>query len=85
MEQFARQAVKAGAGNCSLAGVKTLSSAVAAVGAGFRYIGGSVIGSAEPSVSEVRSLTLRDLYSRNLDSRDAASPEEEQVDLRHTA
>ncbi len=85
MDQFARQAVKAGASNCSLSGVKTVSAAIAAVGAGFRYIGGSVIGSLDQNVSKVRPLTLFELYRRSFESQDATWSKEEGAEIRRSA
>jgi hypothetical protein len=85
MDQFARHAAKARVANCCLAGVKTMSAAVAAIGAGFRYIGGPVIGDSGQGVNKVQVLTLDELYCRSFEAQPPALPNQEDAEIRRSA
>jgi hypothetical protein len=85
MDQFARHAAKAGIGNCYLGGVKNMSATIAAIGAGYRYISGPIVGSLGPDVSNVRPLTLEHLYRRNFEARGLSWPEYAAGEMRLSA
>jgi hypothetical protein len=84
IEQFARSAEKAAIANTCLAGAHSMSLVTAAVGAGFRYISGRMIGDIEGNIGCACSLTLDDVYRRYIETEGLGWPDDREP-LRQTA
>ncbi|HXR88539.1 MAG TPA: hypothetical protein VN728_16275 [Stellaceae bacterium] len=69
LDQFARNAVRAGIANACLAGVHTIPQVAAAIGAGFRYISGGAIGPLEAEISGARPLDIDEIYRTNIEAK----------------
>jgi hypothetical protein len=85
IEQFARSAEKAAIANTCLAGAHSMSLVTAAVGAGFRYISGRMIGDIDGNIGGTCSLTLDDVYRRYIDIEGLGWPNDGNEPLRWTA